>query len=358
MRKKIFIVLSVIVIVIIGRTLIDLIKFSPILYGIFFDKKIEIKTTKNDSVNFLLLGIGGGTHEGPNLSDTIIFASLNQPKNTLTLISIPRDLWVPDLNARINTAYATGEEKQKKGGLILAKATVEKIIGQPIGYGIRIDFDGFLKSVDYVGGLDITVENTFDDYEYPITGREDDTCGHSKEELDSLATVSSQLEAFPCRYMHIHFDNGQTHFNGIQALEFVRSRHAQGAEGTDFARSARQQKVIRAFKDKLLSPQTFLNPVTITNLNNALINSIDLDVEQSEIDDFIKLSQKFKNVKISSYVIDAEDKEKKKPGLLINPPLSDFNGGWVLIPRKGNGNFLEIQDYVKCVLVSDTCTIK
>ncbi|OGH19078.1 MAG: hypothetical protein A3F31_01090 [Candidatus Levybacteria bacterium RIFCSPHIGHO2_12_FULL_38_12] len=356
MRKQILIVLIVFFIVVIARAAIELVKFSPILYGIFFKKEIEVKTTKNNTLNVLLLGTGGGRHEGPDLTDTVMFASLDLNMSKLTLVSIPRDLWMPDLNARINTAYTTGESKKKGSGLILTKAVVSKLVNQPINYGIRINFDGFVKAIDFIGGLDIPVDNTLDDYEYPIAGKEDDLCGHSKEELVTLATASSQLEAFPCRYTHIHFEKGKIHMKGSQALEFVRSRHALGTEGSDFARSIRQQKVIKAFKDKVLSPQTFLNPVKIAQLNETLTKSIDTDIDQSEFDDFIKLSQKFKDVAIHSFVIDAAD--EKKPGLLVNPPLTDFNGAWVLIPRKGNGNFSEIQQYIKCVLVSDMCTVK
>lgn len=358
MRKKILIILSVFLIVIIGRVVIDVIRFSPVIYGILFKKEIEVKTTKNNTLNLLLLGTGGGKHEGPDLTDTIIFASLDLNTNKLRLISIPRDLWIPDLNARINTAYVAGELKKKGGGLVLTKAVVGKVINQPINYLVRIDFDGFVRAIDFIDGLDINVDNTFDDFEYPIEGKEDDFCDHKKEELDILATASSQLEAFPCRYTHIHFEKGLVQMKGTEALEYVRSRHAIGLEGTDFARSIRQQKVIKAFKDKVFSLQTFLNPVKIAQLNETLTKSIDTDIDQSEIDDFVKLSQRFKNITIHSYVIDAQDSDQKNPGLLINPSLSDYNGAWVLIPRTGNGNFKEIQDYVACVLVSDTCTIK
>jgi anionic cell wall polymer biosynthesis LytR-Cps2A-Psr (LCP) family protein len=69
-----------------------------------------------------------------------------------------------------------GELKRKGGGIALAKAAVGKITGQRIDYAVRIDFSGFVKAVDVVGGLDINVENSFDDYQYPVSGKEDDPC--------------------------------------------------------------------------------------------------------------------------------------------------------------------------------------
>src|SRR3989338_6450602 len=73
-------------------------------------------------VNVLLLGTGGPGHEGPDLSDTIILASIEKTGKDVVLISIPRDLWVPALSSKINSAYAYGQEKDGNG-LILAKKT-------------------------------------------------------------------------------------------------------------------------------------------------------------------------------------------------------------------------------------------
>ncbi len=268
------------------------------MFQLLFNKNIDLKKTTNNHINILLLGIGGGNHEGPNLTDTIIFMSIDPKTKKIDLFSIPRDMWVPDLRAKINTAYAYGEEKEKGGGLKLAKAVVKKILGQPVDYGIRIDFDGFIKAIDLVGGLDITVDNVLDDYEYPIAGKENETCGHTEEELIELATASSQLDAFPCRYKHIHFDKGPQHMTGKSALEYVRSRHAQGYEGSDFARSRRQEKVITAFKNKVFSIETFFNPTKLLGLYGTLQDSIDTDIKQDEFDDFIRLAPQLKRGKM------------------------------------------------------------
>lgn len=340
-------------------------KYLPFVYQLIFNKDIQLKKNGQGRINILLLGIGGGTHDGPNLSDSMIFASIDPIKNKVTLISIPRDLWVSDINNKINAAYAFGEEKQKAlpggnsgGGLILAKAIVTKITGQEIDYGVRIDFDGFVKAVDVIGGLDINVENAFDDYEYPIEGKENDPCGHSDNELISLASSSSQLEVFPCRYMHVHFAKGLQHMDGQTALRFVRSRHAEGEEGTDFARSKRQEKIIKVFKDKTLSLQTLINPTKVISLYNIVKTSLDTDIKQDEFDDFIRLFQKIRGAKVESAVIDYGDPSKDRPGLLKNPPLSsDYNFAWVLIPRIGVDNYSEIQNYIDCEIRIGNCNI-
>ncbi len=329
----------------------------PFLFQLTFNRDISLRHS-DDRINILLLGIGGQGHDGPNLTDTIIFASIDPGKNKVTLVSIPRDLWVPDLNDKVNTAYSFGESKRAGSGLLLAKSAISKIFNQPVDYAVRLNFEGFVEAVDLVGGLDINVDRTFNDHEYPIDGKENDLCGNKEEDLPKLATASSQLEAFPCRYMTIHFDKGPAHLDGKTALEFVRSRHAEGDEGTDFARSARQEKIIKAFKDKVLSPTTIFNPFRIVSLYSTLKANIDTDIAPTEMDDFVRLAQSLKEAKIQSAVLDYGDDIRGIPGLLSNPPISsDYNFGWVLIPRTGNGNFSEIQQYINCEIESGNCPI-
>lgn len=334
----------------------------PFLFHLVFDKGVNLKQ-ENNVINILLLGIGGGTHEGTNLTDTIILASINTKDNKVILTSIPRDLWIPDLNEqnkKINAAYAYGEAIKIGGGLPLTKAVVGKITGQDINYALRIDFSGFIKAVDIVGGLDITVDNTFDDYQYPIDGKEDDLCGKTPEELQNIATESAELQVIdlPCRYKHLHFDKGLNHMDGQTALEYVRSRHAVGFEEGDFARSKRQEKVITAFKEKILSAQTFINPAKLISLYEVLKSSLDTDIKQDEFDDFVRLGQKTRGAKIQSAVIDAGDDQTKRSGLLIYAPITaDYSNLSTLIPRIGNGNFSEIQKYITCEIKIGNCTV-
>lgn len=358
MHKKIILIAAGIIILLLLIITAPYLKYTSVFFQLLFNKEISLKK-ENNNVNLLLLGVGGGKHDGFDLTDTIIFTSIDQSKNKITLVSIPRDLWIPDLNTKINEAYHQGEVKKKGGGLILTKAVVSSVINQPVDYIILGDFEGFVKAVDLIGGIDVMVDKSFDDYEYPIEGKENDLCGHNQDEIQNLvATVSSQPEAFPCRYKKIHFEAGNQHMDGQTALEFVRSRHAKGEEGTDFARSRRQEKVISAFKDKVLTVETFLNPVKMLSLYDILKSSIVTNINQNEYDDFIKLAQKMKNAKIQSAVLDYGDEQKNRPGLLINPWISgEYKNQWVLIPRIGNGDFLEIQKYIYCEIKEGECPI-
>lgn len=327
----------------------------------FFNQKIQLKRETSGNINILLLGRGGGTHDGPDLTDTMILLMINPTKNTADLISIPRDLWIPDLHAKINSAYATGQEKNQ--GILLTKAVVEKVTGQNIDYAVVIDFSGFVKLVDYIGGIDVDVARTLDDYAYPIDGKEKDTCGHTEEEMVDLSAQiatgsASESDLFTCRYKHLHVDQGRQHMNGELALEFSRSRHALGPEGTDFARSRRQQEVISAIKTKVLSLGIILNPVKVFGIFNILKSNIDTDIKIGEFDDFINLARKMQKATIESFVIDYGDSYQKRPGLLINPPPSvDKQFQFILTPRLGDSNFSEIHDYIACVSKGLICTI-
>ncbi|MBI3980990.1 LCP family protein [Candidatus Microgenomates bacterium] len=297
----------------------------------------------NNQVNILMMGIGGGNHEGPQLTDSIILVNLNLLTKKVSFVPLPRDIWVENAKGKINSIYVTGEEKKPGTGLILSKATIGELLGVPVHYALLVDFDAFVKIVDLLNGIEVNVENTFDDFMYPIEGKENDLCSKTEEELKEVKiTDQNVLEIFPCRFEHLHFDKGIQVLSGTQALKFVRSRHASGDEGTDFARSKRQIKVITAIKNKLTKPEVFLNPSYLIKMSEELKGNLftDLGVDQLIFlgKDFI--STDLSSVKTLSLDIGTDD----KPGLLTNPPSSQY-GSYVLIPTAGN--WKEIQEKVR-----------
>lgn len=307
--------------------------------------------------NVLLMGIGGKGHDGPDLTDTIILASIDKETKDVVLVSIPRDLWVPDSNAKINHVYALAQEKEGNG-LNEAKKTVSTLLGVPVHYAFRIDFNGFTKAVDEVNGLNIDVENAFSDTKYPVSGKEDDLCNLTIENQDidgqqvkvvkdatgsaiPLSQINEQNDPFTCRYETINFKKGPTLMDGITTLKFVRSRHGSDGEGSDFARSSRQQKVILAFREKVLSTETLANPKTIISLLTTFGDSIDTDIYDDDIGLFVKLGTKIEVEKVRRVVLDASQKDGK---LEFGLP-QDFGGQSVLIPK--NNNWTELGEYIQ-----------
>lgn len=305
-------------------------------------------------VNVLLLGVGGAGHEGPYLSDTIILASISEDGDDVALVSIPRDLWIPSLSAKINSAYAFGEERDGQG-LETAKKSVREIFDLPIHYAVRVDFAGFEKAIDLVDGIDVDVETAFVDPKYPIAGKEGDTCGLevetevidglrqviAKDATGSATIVTEENDPFVCRYETISFKSGDVHMDGKTALKFVRSRHGTNGQGSDFARSARQQKVTLAFRDRIFSGAILLDPKTILDLVKTFGASIDTDITDEEVPFFLKLTQKIDPTTVRRVVLDVESKESP----LTVGDLASHGGQFVLVP-KGN-SYRDLAEYVQ-----------
>lgn len=274
----------------------------------------------DERTNVLILGIGGGTHAGADLTDTIMVLSFDHSSRSLALVSLPRDLWSDTLKDKVNSAYHYGEEKKKGGGVVLAKAIVEDMIGLPIHYAVVTDFSVFKDVIDFVGGITLTVPHAFTDSEFPIEGKEDDECEGDRE--------------LRCRYEALHFDAGTQHMDGSLALKYVRSRQAVGEEGSDFARSSRQQEVLVALKQKLTAPSLWLSPLRVKQLLVFLEKAIDSDMNIGELATVGKLFSWIPQERIQHISLETQ---------LYTPPAIWY-GRYVLIPTE---SFEAIHAYIK-----------
>lgn len=228
---------------------------------------------ENIPFNIAVLGYGGGNHDGAYLTDTIIVTHIDPAIRKVWLVSIPRDLWVNLPTTRngttqwkINAAYALGiddnnypdkpdEYQGEQGGGSMSKNTLSQVTGLDIPYFVALDFSGFTRTIDTLGGVNINVFPAFTDPLYPIQGKEADLCDHTEEEipdLDALAATTSAELVWPCRYETLQFESGPQHMDGATALKYVRSRHSR-QDGSDFGRALRQQKLILAVKEKVMS---------------------------------------------------------------------------------------------------------
>ncbi|QQG47731.1 MAG: LCP family protein [Candidatus Woesebacteria bacterium] len=321
----IFVIISTPVIFFVSWFNNSLIKnFTNLAEDFLFAPQYKLSNT-DGRVNILVLGKGGIGHDAPDLTDTMILVSVSLKSPKIVSISIPRDIWVSALRAKINSAYYWGNQKENQG-LTLAKATVENIVSVPIHYAVVIDFGGFTKVIDTIGGVDVNIKYSFTDNQFPIAGKEDDTCNGDL--------------TYKCRYETIHFDQGITHMDGETALKFVRSRHAVGDQGTDFARDERQQEVILAIKTKILSKEVLFSPQKVIDLLNLSKNYIQTDIKTESI---AVLARYVLNGKtnIKTFVFPQE--------FLINPPISStYDNQYVFIPN--GGNWSKVQEWIKSIL--------
>ncbi len=268
----------------------------------------QLRGENGDRINVLLLGMGGEGHEGPNLTDTIIVASIKPSDNEVALLSIPRDLIVPLPKygwQKINAANAYGEIENPGRGAEQARAILERLLGLDIPYYVRVDFNGFTQVIDAAGGIDVYVDRSFTDYSYPT-----DNYG--------VRVVA--------------FNQGWHHMTGADALVFTRSRHGTNGEGSDFARAKRQQKVLAALKDKLLSASMLKNPLEAANAIAALKSNIATNFQIGEILRLAGMAGRMRDAQILHKIIDNGP----------DSPLVDgtFDGAYVLVPKNDDWSAL------------------
>ena len=283
--------------------------------------KYLVKGQTTDRINVLLLGQGGVEHEGPYLTDTIIIASYKPSTGQVAMISIPRDLQVESKElgkVKINAINAYGEvQGYPGGGSALVAKTIEDVFKIPIHYWIRVDFEAFKKIIDILGGIEVNIERSFTDYQYPA--------GENK-------------------YKTVSFEKGLQTLNGERALEYVRSRHSAEEEG-DFSRARRQQKLLLALKDKILSSSTYLRVDKIAAIYNELQKNVQTNAQIWEIPNFIRLYQKYGISDITTKILDDSP---------LGPFYStiDENGAYILLPKISD--FSEVQFIIKNIFtISD-----
>ena len=279
-------------------------------------------------VNILLLGKGGDGHTAPDLTDTLLVASIDPINNEAALLSIPRDLWVKNgySTSKINAVYAfakaaamTGKKtpdqakKAEEAGLTAIDSVVSKTMGIPIHYHIMVDFQAFQEAVNTVGGIDVNVTTPLRD--------------------------TLWLEDTGKNYT-IDVKPGVQHFDGRKALVYARSRYTSSRG--DFDRTERQRAMILALKEKVLSLGTFGNPIKISQLIGTFGNHVQANLTTNEIMRLYEISKLIPASKVASVG-------------LADPPnnyvkTDNIGGASVVVPRAGTFNYTEIQNYIRNTL--------
>jgi LCP family protein required for cell wall assembly len=230
---------------------------------------------RKERTNFLLLGVDRRPGErGPTRTDTMMIVTVDPASKSVGMLSIPRDLWVtiPGYGEdRINTAYFIGEAKKYPGGgPALAKRTVQYNFGIPIHYYITINFVGFTRLIDEIGGLDIEVPKDIYDTCYPT--------------YDYGCSVLSITKGFH-------------HMDGEMALAYARTRHGD----SDFGRMRRQQQVIVALKEQALRTNIITKAPALWQLKEDMVET---DLTLDKILQLAQLAREIKSENIHNVVVD------------------------------------------------------
>jgi len=269
----------------------------------------------SDRVNLLVMGYGGSGHDGAYLTDSMMVMSLLPQSQHTTLISVPRDLWVQiPANSRqyhkLNYAYVDGSNNGANpvGGGNEAAQKVSAVTGLDVKYWLTINFAGFRDFINAIGGVDVYVPDSFT-AKYP---------------------ANDDPNINP-NWIKVHFSKGMQHMDGETAIRYARARYVldNPAEGSDFARSARQQIIIKAALSKVRQFSTW---PSLYNALTALQHTVYTNLSLADLAEFA-LKMDLNNahrVGLSNQNVLADDTAPDGEAILT----------------AANGNWQAIKDYV------------
>lgn len=313
----------------------------------------QLKGEKDGRINILLLGMRGANDPaGGTLADTIMVLSVEPQADKASLISVPRDLFVDNpatgSKTKLNAVYAYGEKKGAGQGMTYMEQAMSTITGVPIDYSVVINFDGFKKIIDILGGVKVTLDKPFEEsvqfnqphvcdgitFTVPTGEYENKT---AKVYWPGTKTVKREriVKSYPlCTNAHpecngdFKLSAGEHTLNSDQALCYARSRETSN----DFARAKRQQQVLKAVKNELLSAGTLTNFSKINDLMNNLGDNLKTDMQSWELQRAFTLYQGMNKPELYQRVIDATD--DNEVGLVYGK--KDDVAGDILLPKGDN----------------------
>lgn len=285
-----------------------------------------LKGEGSGRINVLLMGRGGGAHDAPDLTDTMMLASIDPINKKTTLISVPRDLWIniPSAgNMKINAAYETGvskytgkklsnvtDKKAINAGFNMVDQAVEDVLGVNVNYNVLVDFKAFSKAVNTVGGINVTVPEDLID----------PTMAWENHNDPVIAKAGPQV------------------MDGKKALNYVRSRQTSN----DFMRSMRQRIALLGLKSKIDDSGTLSNPAKISQLASAFGNNVQTDLSLKDAGRLLNITRKITETNTTSIG-------------LADPPnqfvaTGNMTGQSIVLPKAGLFKYSEIQAFIRSQL--------
>ncbi len=275
------------------------------------------------AVNILIAGNSADDphHGGALLTDSIMVAHYDLSSHKLTLISVPRDLYVnvSGTYQKINTAYVLG-------GMPELAQIVQKVTGLTINQRVLIDYSAFRDMIDAIGGIDVTIK------------------------ADDPRGIYDPMVGFT-------ITNGPHHLNGTQALLLARSRNDPTYDGRvpyglsrgDFDRTANQRMIMQAVINKINATGALANPITLQRLVTSLSGNVKTDLTAGQLRRLYDLSKQVQSQQ--SIGLDTNGSGQYLLKNYYTPAVGD-----ALIPIGGIGNYQSIQQYVASVTTPSSNT--
>ncbi|MEA2057056.1 MAG: LCP family protein [Patescibacteria group bacterium] len=282
-----------------------------------YNQNLSTVLGEDDKLSLLVLGVDSLEQRpgSPALTDTMLLAQIDFNQAQITTLSLPRDLWSEDYQTKINALYTYGLDRYPENPTQFPTNVVRELTEVEIDNTVVLSLEQLAELIDLVEGVEIFVENGFVDKEFPRT--------------DVDVTQVTDPEKL---YETVEFKTGTEQMMGERALKYIRSRHSQDDEGTDLARSLRQQQIINALIEKLSQPKIYWHQPELagkllnfyqTNFNqyfptkNLITIALDLGENMPNLE--------FKSVALSIY----PDEEN---GVIYHPkPSNQYQDQWVYL---------------------------
>ena len=271
--------------------------------------------------NLLVLGADQvtGRNGGALLTDTILLLQLNLKNNQVKSLALPRDLYHPDYQTKINAFYYYGLERNPESPLAFPTEAISELTQIEIDHTLLIEIESLENLINLFGGIEVDIKEGFTDPLFPVKG------------------VDVSLEKDPAvLYETVVFEEGKELMDGNRALQFMRSRNSDDEQGTDLARGQRQQMVLQSLLEQILNPDFmiqepekvghlyrfyldhFANSLSVNELARVAISWLVINQGKQTI----SLVPEFVSYSVPVYPENDE-------GLIFHPPLWQTQQQWI-----------------------------
>lgn len=280
----------------------------------------------------LLLGVDSVLNKpgSPELTDTMLLLSLNMKTGEVNTLSLPRDLWATAYQTRINALYEYGKEKYPQRPEQFSEDVISELTGVKINHTITLSLQTVAEIIDILGGIEVDVQEGFTDTQFP------------REDVD-ISTVTDEAQL----YETVTFNSGLQKMDGATVLKYIRSRKsADLSQGTDIARSERQQQVISALIGRIKNFSVIKDLKALAKLYVLYTNTFEQQFSKQEgISTLNYLRPLLNSVTLTSHTLSIYPQDKT--GVITNPPVSKYKGQWVYEIRDSKNFQTEVQTKLK-----------
>lgn len=286
--------------------------------------------------NLLILGADQveGRNGGALLTDTMILLQLDLVNNQIQSVALPRDLYHPDYQTKINALYYYGLAREVDNPLAFPTQAINELTGMQIDHTLLIEIAALEDLINLVDGITIDIKEGFTDPLFPRKG------------------VDVTVETDPnILYETVVFEEGEEKMNGERALKYMRSRKSGDEQGTDLARGQRQQQVLEALLEKIFDPNFLINePEKVGQLYRFYLDNFDQSLSVTELAktmfSWLIIHRQDPELLVPSFVTyniavypDSEE------GLIVHPPLWQTQQQWLYTIRDLNNFQASLQDF-------------